>query len=115
MKRLYLSALLFGLLAISSSASACEICKGWSGQITCWSQLEGRQWCYGGWGEPCVISETYCLEADWLTSGPSLPSEDVCANPIAGCAGGGLERQPTGFVLEVSDSGTERPGRAEAK
>ena len=101
MKRVYLSLLFLAVMAFASSASACEICKGWAGQTTCWSgQPTGYQWCYGGWGNPCELGD-WCDTRQGLAA-PVTPSEQVCADGPLGCASqpGAVDAAPSGFALE---------------
>jgi hypothetical protein len=101
MKRSSLLVVFVLSVALASSADACETCKRWNNTVTCWSGVQvGRQWCYGGFGEPCVLSEETCLDAEGLKAEPVSPDE-VCPNPVAGCAQRGILRAPTGFVLDA--------------
>jgi len=49
-------------------------------------------------GEPCTLSDETCLDAEVVTTAPV--EEQVCANPVVGCAQRGVERAPVGFVVD---------------
>ena len=99
MKRVYLPLMFLVLLAFASTASACERCRLFNGNTTCWSgATHGYQWCYGGWGEPCQVGGS-CYEP--LAAPPALaPPEQVCANAVLGCDAGVADLAPAGFTLD---------------
>lgn len=103
MKRIYLVLLFLVVIALASPASACERCRPFQGTMTCWSGISpGQQWCYGGFGEPCVSGGT-CV--DPVSAPPLAPSEQVCPSGPLGCSTScfvcDAEGSPSGFVLET--------------
>lgn len=111
MKRIYLPLLLLAILALATSASACEICKSWSGQVTCWSgAAKGGESCYGGWGTPCNLEGT-CPWQPPMEGGfaPLMPADRVCGDGVLGCR----DAAPAGFALDVPAK-VERPEVKEA-
>jgi hypothetical protein len=96
MRRVYLPLLFLALLAFASTASACEVCKSWFGETTCWSgEPKGAQWCYGGWGTECQSGGT-CPEEPPFEWGAVEPPDTVCASGPLGCS----EVSPAGFALD---------------
>jgi hypothetical protein len=99
MRRIHLVLIFLALVAFATTASACENCKSWAGQTTCWSgDAVGYDYCYGGWGAPCEYGG-YCDERMGM-SAPSAPADEVCAEGPLGCASKFGEISPAGFTLE---------------
>lgn len=101
MKRVRLLLLLMvAALVLAPVASACERCVIRPMGVTCWSAFTtGWQWCYGGFGEPCVTGDK--CPSDALLTAPA--EEEVAAEA---CAGGALGcAQPAQATDEAPEGG----------
>lgn len=100
MRRLRLVLLLVVCCAFASSAMACEVCVWKFGVQRCDSGNPiGYQWCFGGFGEPC-IAEDYCEEPRLLAAPLEVQSPE--SGPLgepADCTDCDDEAPRGGFTL----------------
>jgi hypothetical protein len=109
--KLRLTLLLGFMMLFASAALACEQCKKdrLLGEY-CYSGGSGYQWCYGGFGEPCVISGDACC----TTCRSAFTSGDETAGPVAegvlksAVANGDEELPLGGFTLQHVESAVVR-------